>query len=220
MTQCYIIRHKFRIDLKKEEKRERKKMKKTLKNNTSIKWILLMIIAFPLVLASCSVDEVNPANANNERIDLKINGDLTLNFNEEATDLATYSLNANTILHPEERKVIINLGYSHTLELTFFNQSFVDPLEAPFQYGAFSLDLLDDRMAYVVAEYYNNGKKAYSTISGFIRGVAQYNVVRANDKGDFYLFSIDDIKLYEVSDEDLRPNTKSIVINGTFTLQK
>ena len=178
------------------------------------------MLAILFVFASCNVDEVIPTEGNNERIDLIINGDITANINEQSADLAAYALNTNPVLYPEETKVTIDLGAGNSLDLIFYNRNFNDPLEQTFQYGAFSLDLLGDRMAYIVADYYSNGVKKYSTISSYDRGIAQYNVVRVNDKGIYYLFNIENIKLYEVSNEDLKPKIKSIELNGTFSLQK
>ncbi|MEZ5022564.1 MAG: hypothetical protein R2728_04750 [Chitinophagales bacterium] len=195
-------------------------MRKKGKNSNLKKSTILSILAILFVFASCNVDEVIPAEGNNERIDLRINGDITSNLNEQSSDLAEYTLNTTPVLNTEERKVTVDLGFGNSLDLIFYNRNFNDPLEETFQYGAFSLDLLGDRMAYVVADYYSNGVKKYSTISSVVKGIAQYNVVRANDKGNYYLFNIENINLYEVSNEDLRPKAKSIELNGTFTLQK
>ncbi len=183
--------------------------------------IALSLIFLVMVFTSCSLEEVEIVDLNKERIDFKIEGAISSFLNEESSDLVSISLNDDPILNAEEYKIVLDLGNNDALNLTIYNRDFANPLDQPFQYSAYSLDIISTRMTYVVGDYYINGERSYSTISGLVRGITQINTLRALDNTNYYLLSIQNLDMYEVSDEGIKPTkASSIKINGTFTMLK
>ena len=183
------------------------------------KRLLSVIITTTIFLMSSCTNDITEAVAPAERIDFTINGGITSQLNLENSDLSLYQKTNNPIFNGEEYNITLDLGANTKLVLTLYNRNFQQPLEADFQYSAFTLEQLNDKFAYIVADYYINEGLTYSSVASNVMGKSQLNVFNSTDKGNSYLIRLNGIKLYWAS-EDGRSTNNTITFDGTFTLNK
>lgn len=201
------------------QKPKRVEMKKRMKRG-NVKYLFIIAIAIlGLNLTSCSEDIVTNKTTT-ERVDIKISGDVINSQSNEATDLATGSNNPNTILNSGEYLIRLNIDANTYVDFTLYNKLFTNQLEADFSYSAFSKEILSQKISYVVADYYSNGVKTFSSASSLATGKQQLNVFKTVEKEDFYLITLSNFELFGEAREGNKEKASSIFLNGTFTLLK
>ncbi|MCB0502719.1 MAG: hypothetical protein KDD32_08540 [Bacteroidetes bacterium] len=182
------------------------------------------LVTISLLLSSCSsidvVDELQPISNTTERVDFNINGDIIKSIHIENEDLSSYTKRTEPIVNDGEHLVRINIDENSFIDLTLYQKYFSHPLENLYQYGAFAHNLLSSKPAYLVADYYIDGKRTYCSAPSYLENTQQFNVFRATEHNNQYLVRVENLKLYDVLVKRTTAEENYIQIYGTFTLLK
>jgi len=197
-------------------------MNYTILKNQKSKAIYLLMIVFALVSTSCSTDGIdgNATSKITERINLNAIGEINQVIKVEGADVISFEISSEHYFNNGECNITMNLGNNTILKLWVYDAFLSNPLESPIPFPSYTLDLIETRSAYVIAEYIVNDVRIYSTISSLIGNIERTNVLTVQETESFYKLFLEDLTLHNISKEGHSAQLVEVSFTGSFYFNK
>lgn len=197
-------------------------MQEVIKYQKRNKVVNLLMIFFCLAIISCSTDGIDgiaPTKVN-EKINLTITGDISKSIDIESEELISYGISSNPYINYGEYEVIIDLKDNSYLKLLVYNKYETIPFDSEISYPAYSHDLIKSRTAYVIADYFINNQKEYSSVSTLVSNIEQTNVLETQENESFLKLFLEDVTLFNLNKEGHSAEVVEINFTGTLSFNK